>query len=134
MNGVIRPDVSAGSNHVGASETWMPQVSWPCGPAAAAVRGVPAIAAPALKAKRLRRVMEIPLRPGAIIPVSSGRSLIPCSFGSLFVEPYSELKSSLGKCLHPPERPLGQGEPGTPALWRCRFKHATKLPTLRSQD
>src|ERR1700732_542667 len=27
------PGVSAGSNQVGASDTWMPQVSWPCGAA-----------------------------------------------------------------------------------------------------
>ena len=32
MNGVISPEVSAGSNQAGASETWMPQVSWPCRP------------------------------------------------------------------------------------------------------
>src|SRR5262245_41858262 len=34
MNGVIRPCVSAGSNHVGASEMWTPQVIWPSGAAA----------------------------------------------------------------------------------------------------
>ena len=28
MNGVMMPDASAGSNQGGASETWMPQVSW----------------------------------------------------------------------------------------------------------
>ena len=28
MNGVMMPDASAGSNQVGASETWTPQVSW----------------------------------------------------------------------------------------------------------
>src|SRR5262245_16228988 len=36
MNGVMMPGVSAGSNHVGASETWTPQVSCPSGAACAA--------------------------------------------------------------------------------------------------
>src|SRR5436853_6143649 len=31
MNGVTIPGVSAGSNHVGASEMWTPQVTWPSG-------------------------------------------------------------------------------------------------------
>src|SRR5204863_1449509 len=35
MNGVTIPGVSAGSNHVGASEMWTPQVTWPSGAAAA---------------------------------------------------------------------------------------------------
>src|SRR5580692_8749017 len=39
MNGVMMPDASAGSNHVGASETWTPQVSR-SGEAAAAKRGL----------------------------------------------------------------------------------------------
>ena len=39
MNGVMNPGVSAGSNQVGASETWMPQVSCPAGAAAPASRG-----------------------------------------------------------------------------------------------
>src|SRR5215471_5443450 len=34
MKGVTMPGVSAGSNQVGARVTWMPQVSWPCGPPA----------------------------------------------------------------------------------------------------
>src|SRR5215510_13555067 len=32
----MMPDVSAGSNQAGASETWIAQVSWPAGPSAAA--------------------------------------------------------------------------------------------------
>src|SRR5262249_62127163 len=37
MNGVMIPWVSAGSNHVGASEMWTPHVIWPSGVAAAGV-------------------------------------------------------------------------------------------------
>ena len=37
MNGVMTPGVSAGSNHVGASETWMANVICPSGAAAAGV-------------------------------------------------------------------------------------------------
>src|SRR5437763_15728789 len=33
LNGVMMPGVSAGSNQVGASEMWTPQVSWPSGAA-----------------------------------------------------------------------------------------------------
>ena len=36
MKGVMMPGVSAGSNQVGASDTWTAQVSWPCGPPAKA--------------------------------------------------------------------------------------------------
>src|SRR6266849_5629634 len=35
MNGVPIPEVSAGSNQVGAREMWTPQVIWPSGAAAA---------------------------------------------------------------------------------------------------
>src|SRR5437588_7311397 len=55
MYGVISPGVSAGSNQVGASETWMPQLSWPCGPAARAISGTPTAAlkaAPPMMASR----------------------------------------------------------------------------------
>src|SRR5262245_30848300 len=33
MNGVMTPGVSAGSNHVGASDTWTANVIWPSGAA-----------------------------------------------------------------------------------------------------
>ena len=46
MKGVMMPGVSAGSNQVGASDTWIAQVSWPCGPPAKASRGAAAAAAP----------------------------------------------------------------------------------------
>src|SRR5687768_14035325 len=45
MNGVMMPGVSAGSNHVGASVTWMAQVAWPC--AARAGAGRPETSRPA---------------------------------------------------------------------------------------
>ena len=41
--GVMMPEVSAGSNQVGASETWTPQVNCPCGAAARANPGRPAV-------------------------------------------------------------------------------------------
>src|SRR4249920_1952407 len=53
MNGVMMPDASAGSNQVGASETWTPQVSWP-GDAAAAKRAPP-VARPTPAANRTSR-------------------------------------------------------------------------------
>src|SRR5215510_4839611 len=44
MKGVMMPEVSAGSNHVGASEMWAPQIISPAGasarPSGVAVRGV----------------------------------------------------------------------------------------------
>ena len=48
MNGVMMPGVSAGSNHVGASVTWMAQVAWPC--AAGAGVGTPATRRPVMPA------------------------------------------------------------------------------------
>src|SRR5262245_54407769 len=56
MNGVMMPGVSAGSNQVGASETWTPQVSCPSGPAALARRGAPAATTKAANANASRRV------------------------------------------------------------------------------
>src|SRR5260370_10938054 len=57
----VIPEVSAGSNQVGASDTWMPQISWPCGPlvgpAAPAVAGAPAASPRAVAASRSRRLM-----------------------------------------------------------------------------
>src|SRR6266446_3052217 len=49
MNGVIRLGVSAGSNHVGASEMWTAHVSRPDGAAAA---GRAAMTASSVRAKR----------------------------------------------------------------------------------
>src|SRR6266851_7784990 len=60
MNGVMMPDASAGSNHVGASETWTPQVSW-SDEAATAKRG-PLVIRPTPAANRTSR------RPIAALP------------------------------------------------------------------
>src|SRR6266446_7703259 len=56
MNGVMIPGVSAGSNHVGASEMCTPQVSCPSGPAARAAPGAAATKPRAARAKASRRV------------------------------------------------------------------------------
>src|SRR5215831_18434186 len=65
MNGVTIPGVSAGSNHVGASETWTPQVTWPSGAAAAGPAAAPEIA-------RTRAVTE---RRGLIVSLQQAGSM-----------------------------------------------------------
>src|SRR5438094_7194608 len=65
MNGVTIPGVSAGSNHVGASEMWTPQVSWPSGVGAAGTT------APA-EISRTRTVTE---RRGLIMSLQPGGSM-----------------------------------------------------------
>src|SRR5207245_9988620 len=75
MNGVTIPGVPAGSNHVGASEMWTPQVTWPSGAAAAGT------AAPA-EISRTRTVTErrgliMSLQPGGA--GGGGLSLRECS-------------------------------------------------------
>src|SRR5262249_32982591 len=57
MNGVMIPELSAGSNQTGASDTWIPQVSCPSGPAATGMPGAPATAPKAASASRSRREM-----------------------------------------------------------------------------
>src|SRR5215472_7801966 len=63
MNGVMMPGVSAGSNQVGASETWMPQVSCPSGSAAKLERGAPATRPSAANPRTSRRVKLVWLTP-----------------------------------------------------------------------
>src|SRR5262245_1882509 len=65
MNGVTIPGVSAGSNHVGASEMWTPQVIWPSGAAAAG-------AATSAEISRTRTVAE---RWGLIMSLQRGASM-----------------------------------------------------------
>src|SRR5437867_12060444 len=65
MNGVTIPGVSAGSNHVGASEMWTPQVTWPSGAAAAGT-------AAAAEISRTRTVTE---RRGLIMSLQPGGSM-----------------------------------------------------------
>jgi len=67
MKGVMIPCVSAGSNQVGASETWMPQVSCPSGAAAKAEPGE-AARPNAARARASRRVMPDPCRPDLRFP------------------------------------------------------------------
>src|SRR2546428_7864725 len=67
MNGVTIPGVSAGSNHVGASEMWTPQVTWPSGAAAAGT-------AAAAEISRTRTVTE---RRGLIMSLQPGGSMGP---------------------------------------------------------
>src|SRR5215510_999133 len=103
MNGVIRPDVSAGSNQIGASDTWMPQVSCPCGEASAKLEE-PATTAPAASANALRRVSEIVLQPGDIVPALPRRRTISLLLGSLCVEPRAQSSSRARPC------PLGEAK------------------------
>src|SRR6266581_7230407 len=70
MNGVTIPGVSAGSNHVGASEMWTPQVTWPSGAAAAGT-------AAAFDISRTRTVTE---RRGLIMSLPRGGSYAPSAF------------------------------------------------------
>src|SRR5687767_10554593 len=65
MNGVTIPGVSAGSNHVGASEMWTPQVIWPSGAA-------PLGTAVAAEISRTRTVTE---RRGLIMSLQPGGSV-----------------------------------------------------------
>src|SRR5436309_12796764 len=65
MNGVTIPGVSAGSNHVGASEMWTPQITWPSGAAAAGT-------AAAAEISRTRTVTE---RRGLIMSLQRAGSM-----------------------------------------------------------
>src|SRR5437763_5331415 len=51
----MMPEVSAGSNQVGASVTCTAQVSWPSGPAARVEQGMPSTRAMARRARTWRR-------------------------------------------------------------------------------
>src|SRR5215813_7930071 len=65
MNGVTIPGVSAGSNHVGASETCTPQVTWPSGAAPAGIAATAEIS-------RTRTVTD---RRGLIVSLQQGESM-----------------------------------------------------------
>src|SRR6266545_4842558 len=61
MKGVMMPGVSAGSNQVGASETWTAHVIWPLGPAAlAGAAAARAAAAAMINFHARERVMVCP--------------------------------------------------------------------------
>src|SRR4051794_18680649 len=61
MKGVMDACVSAGSNQVGASETWTPKVNWPPGMAAKAAPGPAATAPKATTVSTSRRVSRVSL-------------------------------------------------------------------------
>src|SRR5437868_2083045 len=63
MYGVMMPDISAGSNHVGASEMCTPRVSCPSAPTALAGPGAAASRAKARRANIARRALRVALRP-----------------------------------------------------------------------
>src|SRR5882724_459711 len=76
LNGVTIPEVSAGSNHVGASEMWTPQVTCPSGAASAG-------ATPALRLSRTKNVTD---RPRVCLTWD-----LP--YGSIFVHPQTATPS-----------------------------------------
>src|SRR5262245_15300182 len=61
MYGVTIPDISAGSNQVGASDTCTPQVSCPAGLALLAALGIAIISASARTAHNIACVRRLPL-------------------------------------------------------------------------
>src|SRR5262249_55864067 len=65
----MMPCVSAGSNQVGARVTWMPQVSWPCGP--------PARPAPPATIVTTTAATVSNNRDGTSLPRNNGRTLNP---------------------------------------------------------
>src|SRR5947207_8950321 len=83
--------VAAGSNHVGAKETWIAQVNWLLGAAAHAMPGAPLAKPRAVNARTSRRVRSVVLPHKPIEP--------PLDRG-LFGEPCCEPRPSLRKCLH----------------------------------
>src|SRR5438477_7520053 len=90
--------VAAGSNHVGAKETWIAQVNWPLGAAAHAMPGAPLANPRAVNARTSRRVrsacFEKPLRALPYNPIE------PPPHRGLFNEPCCEPRAPLRKCLH----------------------------------
>src|ERR1700730_7060877 len=95
MNGVMMPDASAGSNHVGASETWTPQVSR-SDEAAPAKRGLLVTRPTAAANKTLRRPIAA-LPPAGYGSRPSGPELISAS---LQLPVIAELAASLDQpCL-----------------------------------
>src|SRR5436190_23257613 len=70
MNGVAMPGVSAGSNQVGASEMWIPQVIWPSGAAATGPGPMAESRRTNDVAKRLRTVLTV----AASFPNARGRA------------------------------------------------------------
>src|SRR5437868_1866978 len=123
MNGVMIPEVSAGSNQIGASEMWTPQISCPCG-AARAIPGAPAARPSAAIASTSRRVTPIPSPPGGNVPAFSRDEPIcllhaaPVIGGAFFREVLSRaldrdvlVRSGIGEGRDQPEPRLADPRP-----------------------
>src|SRR4051812_41349479 len=99
MKGVMTPEVSAGSNQVGASDTWIAHVSWPCGPPAKACRGaVTAAAHDAAPARMSRRVIFKPSHMATGVPVSEREKAIALLLAAPLMEPCAQGRSGMLSC------------------------------------
>src|SRR4051812_17568358 len=110
------PCVSAGSNQVGAKDTWMAQVSWSLGAAAKLTPEVPATSPRALRANTSRRDRPVLLEPLIGTPrlLKSGPIKTPPNLGYLR-EPCAKRRRRLRKCLD------FSGEVLPRASWRHRY-------------
>src|SRR5260370_28891703 len=104
MNGVMMPDASAGSNHVGASETWTPQVSR-SDEAATAKRGLLVTRPTAAAANKTLRRPIAALPPAGYGSRPSGPERISAS---LQLPVIAELAASLDQ-PRPAVAPFGRG-------------------------
>src|SRR3954469_12612817 len=99
MKGVRMPGVSAGSNQVGASDTWIAQVSWPCGSPAKASRGAKTAAAPTAAPARIsRRVIPKPSRIATGVPVAQRVKAIALLLAAPLAEPCTQGRSGMLCC------------------------------------
>src|SRR4051794_26437542 len=99
MKGVRMPGVSAGSNQVGASDTWIAQVSWPCGTPAKASRGAETAAAPAAAPARIsRRVIPKPSRIATGVPVAQRVKAIALLLAAPLAEPCTQGRPGMLYC------------------------------------
>src|SRR3954453_8213611 len=99
MKGVRMPGVSAGSNQVGASDTWIAQVSWPCGSPAKASCGAATAAAPAAAPARIsRRVIPKPSRIATGVPVAQRVKAIALLLAAPLAEPCTQGRSGMLCC------------------------------------
>jgi hypothetical protein len=96
MYGVMIPDVSAGSNQVGASEMWTAQVSWSCDEAWAR-RGRPVAKDNAVTARMSRRAIPAsPMRTRS--PRLAGGESITLLLAALSLEPRRQSRSPTRFC------------------------------------
>src|SRR2546423_6418847 len=103
MDGVMMPDISAGSNHVGARDTCTPQVSCPSGPVALAGNGDAIVSARATSARICRRVLAARLAPRERVPrqrMENGTEMNPaCKMAMAF--PLRPRMENAGYVSHP---------------------------------